>query len=145
MAPVDPVDCTATDVDQTLTTNKATYNLGDIVTVTASLRNRSATACTVADPDSDCYVIFAAYITGDNRAFWRSRILPIVPCRVPPRRTRSPGAMITFIASWDQTDGRECSPYAPGQALGTKPRVPGRYTIVSAWLPPLIDQAVDLV
>ncbi|HUR49382.1 MAG TPA: hypothetical protein VMY88_07660 [Acidimicrobiales bacterium] len=143
--PATPVAlCTPAQVDATLVTDKPAYNDGEVVNVTATIVNRSSSICAVVDPDSNCYSLLAAYGASDNRPFWRSGVLPIVPCQVFPRRPLVPGAAAELRGAWDQTDRRGCSPYG-GDPLCTKPRVPGPFVIRSSWLAQVISIPVELL
>ncbi|MEA2702987.1 MAG: hypothetical protein QOD63_932 [Actinomycetota bacterium] len=114
--------CTPGQADQTLATDKAppTYAAGEPVTVTATVRNHSATSCAVANPDSNCYLLFMA-LASNGAESWRSGPAPTGPCSPLPRRTLFPGAVVSYTATWDQSNRGG-------------PRVPGLYTIQSRWL-----------
>ena len=132
--PPPSTQCTPSQADQTLSPDKPTYAAGEIVTVTATVRNHSATSCTLADPDGGCYSLFAAINGADtNNPYWRSGSVATRSCLPPPRRTLLPGQVATFTASWDQSDRRGCRADNSDPGCG-KPRVPGFYTIQSLWL-----------
>jgi hypothetical protein len=136
--------CTPAQVDETLVTDKAGYNEGEVVNVTATIVNKSQSICAVVDPDSNCYSLLSAYDAADNRPFWRSGNLPIVPCQVFPRRALVPGMSAQLTGAWDQSDRRGCSPYGNDPAC-TQPRVPGAYMIRSSWLAQVISTPVELL
>jgi hypothetical protein len=125
--------CSPDQADQTLSTDKPSYNAGEIVIVTASVRNHSTTTCAVADPDTGCYTLLSALLAGVSDPLWRSGAVPSGPCSPPPRRTLFPGAVANYTASWDQSDRRGCRPDGSDPGCG-KSRVPGLYSIQSIWL-----------
>ena len=122
--------CTPEQADQTLTPDKAVYTDGEIVTVTATIRNHSASTCAIAEPASGCYSLFTAMAGANLDTFWRSGGGATGPCSPPPRRTLLPGQVATYSATWDQLDRRGCP---PANCSGS-PRVVGIYTIRSGWL-----------
>ena len=136
--------CTSAQADSVVATDKPSYTAGEPVNVTATVRNRSTTPCTVADADSSCYSLLGAYSPSDSRPFWRSGALPALVCRGSPRRTLLPGASTTLSAAWDQTDRRSCSGYAPSPTC-VEPRIPGLYSIQSSWLADVATTTVQLL
>lgn len=133
--PPPSTQCTPAQADQTLTADKptATYIAGEIVTVTATVRNHSTTSCTLADPDGGCYSLLSAINGADPNPYWRSGMVASRPCSPPPRRTLLPGQVATLTAAWDQSDRRGCRPDNSDPGC-SKPRVAGLYTIQSRWL-----------